>query len=40
MAILHTVMVVDSEGGAVVVHHIEETEDDAASVAVDYCKYS
>ena len=34
------VMAVDSEGGAVVVHHIEEIEDDAASVAVDYCKYS
>ena len=34
------VMAVDTEGGAVVGHHIEETEDDAASVAVDYCKYS
>ena len=34
------VMAVDSEGGAVVVHHIEGNEDDAASVAFDYCKYS
>ena len=34
------VMAVDSEGGAVVGHHTEGSGDDAASVAVDYCKYS
>ena len=40
MAILCMAMVVDREGYAAVVHHIEENDDDVASVAVDYCKYS